>query len=243
MSERKRRFYRVDGSFDLVTPAEWNRRARLQERAAEARGRVIIRDRKGRPRSIAPDEAEAEAKRRAKSSTRIRNLPRDESGRIVRPEIVSAIVRLANVGASIGKLTTAIMDTVKRMLRYLRRAKREGVIEIQAEFLTGRTATMIWQAFPPYAPIEAGHNRSLLQLEDELDADPRVEFINTITLAAPSGISDRDTPDKRPPARAQRADARVEIKLPPRAESLTPLGLQRVTALAIMPDGAGVYSI
>ena len=85
---RLRTFTRSDGSTVKVTPAEYERRSRLQRAALERRGLVVLTDKRGRQRGYAPELVAAEVARRARLAERAR--VRAEERRKPRPVEVYA---------------------------------------------------------------------------------------------------------------------------------------------------------
>jgi len=77
---RRRRFYRLDGSYALVTPEEWERRSKLQAAAVARSGRVLWTGSRGRPVAFEPDAPELSKRRKLRSTAKAREERRRVTG-------------------------------------------------------------------------------------------------------------------------------------------------------------------
>lgn len=209
------RFYRVDGTWSLVSEAEAARRRKLQEAAARQAGRVVIYDGRGRPSTISEEEAAArdERSRRARRAAKVgqRSLIRErDKGRFGRVTGYSADIIIDDLGAegAVGALIGRIYDEAKRQLSIARRNGRRGMIEVRLSY--GEWARVVPIAvFPPYAVNKAaidsgvpmlayGRGRSLAKLGESSPDDWRLRVAESLSLAAPGLINESTDPRGTP---------------------------------------------
>lgn len=207
----KKRFYRVDGTWTLVTLAEHARRSRAQDTFAARAGRVIVRDRSGRPRSLPPDEAakiiaRQEAGRRGAATQRQkRDKATGKFGKATNLVTQIDVARFVGRGA-VGRLVSSVMDHTARHLRIAKRNGRSGVIVTSIQLADGPRRDVVMATFGPgrYGALPAGRDRILARLP--LD-DPRPQLVQTITLSAPSFI--QSSTDQRGATMERRAPDEV----------------------------------
>lgn len=205
---RNVRFYRVDGSYALVSREERDRRQAIQNRNAARAGREIVRDRRGRPRSLEPADAAAFRRRQASARkaarARVKRLEgtRDETtGQLQAPSGYRTTIdtsRIENIGQLIGEIMgrRSPLSGEKLHLAVAKRNGRSGMVRAVLHYRDGRTRVIPLSTFGPGGYIETakGRARTLGEIQRQARSagrsDWRPDLARAVLLAAPSAIED-----------------------------------------------------
>lgn len=233
----KVRFYRVDGTFALVTRDERERRQRLQDAAAARAGRVIVRDRRGRPRSLSPTEAadararQERARKAGRARARMPGTRGSDGGTLARPDGYETRIRVSSL-VNLGALVKRVIDHERRHLKVAERNQRAGVVELVLSWSRGGVRIIPLAVFGPavgYQPTGVGRGRTMMQLAltppptGRRGGDWRPQLHRAILLAAPSLVKTSTPPPGQTaprPVSEARGDLRARVVDSPNPQAI-----------------------